>query len=367
MSRSFSRANTVGSAGSSGCTRSGRSSRKRSKSSLTVVSRSASAVRADSPRPVEARTHGTDRDVERGGDLVVAELLPHVQEQHVAFSFGQRAPTASAMCGHSSGASRRATTVRSGRPAGSLAREETRGRVRCGAPRCAGGGRAGWSRCRRATAARSAGRSRRSRASRTRRGTRRRAALGFVDAHPAHEIPEEHGRVAVEERAEARGLVERRRDHLGVRLGVHHEFAAAGLRFAAISLRRSVSVTGGWRRRPGSPGRSSPGSRRRRVGRDGSLPPVARSSPLTSRPSRRTARARPGSRPRRVGLEVVVPDRVLGRAAHRATSAYSPSCSTRISGGLADLAGLVAPRRHDDHGQPGVAQRVGLAGRRIRS
>ena len=65
-----------------------------------------------------------------------------------------------------------------------------------------------------------------------------------------------------------------------------------------------------------------------------------------------------------VGAQVVHPDRVLRRAAHRPDQRVLAVVLDAHEGQLADLAGLVAARRDDDDRLPGVAQRVVLLARR---
>ena len=61
-------------------------------------------------------------------------------------------------------------------------------------------------------------------------------ALGLVRTEPANEIAVQHRRVAVEDRPEQHGRVERRRDHRGVRLVLHASiFPAAAVGFAVAS------------------------------------------------------------------------------------------------------------------------------------
>ena len=134
----------------------------------------------------------------------------------------------------------------------------------------------------------------------------------------------------------------------------------AGVRIRPLS-RAALRPPSGRRRRRGSAGRSSPGIRRtgdrRATARSHH---VARSSPSTSAHLHREGR-RPVLERDLVGVghQVVVPHGVLGRPPLEATRAYSPSCSTRISGCLRTLPLLGPPRRHHDDGHPRVEQRVG--------
>ena len=58
-----------------------------------------------------------------------------------------------------------------------------------------------------------------------------------------------------------------------------------------------------------------------------------------------------------VGAQVVHPDRVRGRSAHRADEDVARTVLDAHQRCLANRAGLVAGVRHDDHRQPGVTKR----------
>src|SRR5439155_7286342 len=104
----------------------------------------------------------------------------------------------------------------------------------------------------------------------------------------------------------------------------------------------------------------------RRVCRDRALPPLVAfgSADLAQR---RVERLRPVLDHDRIRMrsEVVVPDRVLRRAAHRRHERVLAVVFHPHERGLAQLARLVAPSRDDDHRQTRVEQRVGLTALRL--
>jgi len=170
--------------------------------------------------PVEARTHGAHRDAEGVGDLVVAEALPHVQHERVAFGFGQRRdrigdsrPEISGIdpAAHVVGKVERRQTVRresrdrveAARLRASMLRQQVGGDAVQPRPRrrpLEVVGRAFLERDAKDVA---------------------HHALGFVWTHVADEIPVQHRRVTVEDRAELRRRLERCRDHDGIRVVPH--------------------------------------------------------------------------------------------------------------------------------------------------
>ena len=124
-----------------------------SNSSFTVVSRSTLAVRGTYPCSIEPGSHSTDRHIERGCDLVVAELLPRVQQHQRCHAPRPGAGRRRRRCA-ARGSWRRRSRRRDprGRCPHPVVRVVAVARI-C-APRCGGVVRSSWSRSRTATAAR---------------------------------------------------------------------------------------------------------------------------------------------------------------------------------------------------------------------
>src|SRR5262245_38439704 len=96
----------------------------------------------------------------------------------------------------------------------------------------------------------------------------------------------------------------------------------------------------------------------RRIGHDGEIPePCALGLVLDLADPHRLHRGVIADLNGRVGAQVVYPDRVLRRPAHRPDEDVIGTVLDAHQRGLADRTGLIAGVGHDDHGQPGVAER----------
>ena len=128
------------------------------------------------------------------------------------------------------------------------------------------------------------------------------------------------------------------------------------------ALRAGVRLRPGWRRRRGSAGPSSPGTRRRAGRRPRPAPTTAAfSSPLHLAHGRRAKGSGPSWIVDLVGMrhQVVEPLGVLGRTALGRDQRVLAAVLDPHDGVLAHLAALGAAGGHDDDGHPGVEQRVG--------
>ena len=173
-------------------------------------------------RSIQARANRAHRDVERGRDLVVAELLPHEQQQRVALAFGELGHRLGDAWPEVGGVERGVDAI-AGVSMRCALGAETRGGLHPArfAPAMLGDEVGGDP-----VEPRDAhsGRSPSYVDALLERDAEHLAEqrVGFVGTDAPDEVAEQHARVTVEQRAEDLGLGERRRDDRSIGLRIHH-------------------------------------------------------------------------------------------------------------------------------------------------